>query len=255
MAKRRLLNTKFWSDNYVSNLDPSEKLLFIYLLTNPYTNISGAYEISIKQIALDTGFDKEMVEKILRRFSLDKKIFYLKGYIIVKNFIKHQELNPKVLKGVENEARNLPESIKKIVYDSLSHLNLNSNINILGETSSPVSKKNMRTYNENNHSDDDLPSMDIDSGEYITPKKPSTKKYPNAKSVFNLFGNYPKNWIINKTQLQAAENLFLERGLEQIIKALEFYKENQDKEFCPLITSPYDLDSKWSKLFSFKTRK
>lgn len=130
MAKRRIINTKFWSDNYVANLDPSEKLLFLYFLTNPYTNITGAYEISIKQIALDTGFDKEMVEKILKRFESDDKVHYLHGYIVVKNFIKHQEKNPKVEIGIVNEAKNLPEDIKKIVYDSLSYLNLNSNLNL-----------------------------------------------------------------------------------------------------------------------------
>lgn len=135
MAKRRIVNTKFWSDCYIANLDPSEKLLFLYFLTNPYTNISGAYEISIKQIALDTGFDKEMVEKIIKRFEEDDKIQYLHGYIIVKNFLKHQEYNPKVLKGVENEAQNLPNDIKNIVYDSLSYLNSNSNLN-----SNPVGK-------------------------------------------------------------------------------------------------------------------
>ncbi len=128
MAKRRLINTKFWSDGYISELSPSEKLLFIYLLTNPYTNISGAYEISLKQMALDTGFERTMVEEILERFKTDDKILYLHGYIVIKNFIKHQELNPKVLKGVENEALNLPNDIKNIVYDSLSHLNLNSNL-------------------------------------------------------------------------------------------------------------------------------
>lgn len=129
MAKRRIINTKFWSDNYISNLDPSEKLLFLYFLTNPFTNISGAYEISIKQIALDTGFDKEMVEKIIKRFEVDDRVHYLHGYIVVKNFIKHQEKNPKVILGIENEAKNLPQDIKNIVYDSLSYLNSNSNLN------------------------------------------------------------------------------------------------------------------------------
>lgn len=140
MAKRRIINTKFWSDNYISNLDPSEKLLFLYFLTNPYTNISGAYEISIKQIALDTGFDKEMVEKIIKRFKKDDKVHYMHGYIVVKNFIRHQENNPKVIIGVENEAKNLPNDIKNIVYDSLSYLNsnLNPNSNPVGEEDKPL---------------------------------------------------------------------------------------------------------------------
>ena len=69
MAKNRYIDTKFWTDTYITNLDPIEKLLFLYALTNPHTNIAGIYEISIKQIAFDTGIDKEMVEKIFQRFS------------------------------------------------------------------------------------------------------------------------------------------------------------------------------------------
>ena len=42
--KQRYVNTRFWNDTYVSSLDPIEKLLFIYLLTNEHTNISGVYE-------------------------------------------------------------------------------------------------------------------------------------------------------------------------------------------------------------------
>lgn len=129
MAKRRIINTRFWADSYISDLDPSEKLMFLYLLTNPYTNISGCYEISLKQIALDTGFDKEMVEKIIKRFEEDNKVYYRNGYVLVRNFVKHQELNHKVLKGIENEAQNLPSDLKNIVYDSLSYLNSNLNLN------------------------------------------------------------------------------------------------------------------------------
>ena len=77
MAKQRMINTKIWSDNYFEELDPTEKLLFLYFLTNIYTNICGIYEIPLKIIAVETGIDKEMVKKILQRFESDKKIFYI----------------------------------------------------------------------------------------------------------------------------------------------------------------------------------
>ena len=37
MAKTRIINTRFWIDDYTSNLDPIEKLLFLYFLTNTAT--------------------------------------------------------------------------------------------------------------------------------------------------------------------------------------------------------------------------
>ena len=113
-------------------------------------------------------------------------------------------------------------------------------------------KKNGFNYNENKPSDSYEDSVDLETGEIEA--KPQTKRYPNARQVFALFGKYPLNWKINKTQLQAAENLFAERGIEQIIKALNFIKENRDKEFFPSINSPYDMDSKWAKMIQFKKR-
>lgn len=73
MAKQRMINTRFWEDGYTANLDPIEKLLFLYFLTNTSTNICGFYEIPLKKIASDTGLDKDMVLKIIKRFTDDKK--------------------------------------------------------------------------------------------------------------------------------------------------------------------------------------
>ena len=106
-----MVNTKFWDDNYVSNLDPIEKLLFLYFLTSPLTNISGVYEIPLRRIAFDTGIDKDMVLKILSRLQEDNKIYYLDGWIYIKNFEKHQQSNPNIEKGVERALKELPDEI------------------------------------------------------------------------------------------------------------------------------------------------
>lgn len=109
------------------------------------------------------------------------------------------------------------------------------------------------SWNKKSDNDDDLPVIG-DDGE--VQKEQKVKR--NYRVVFDVFkkvnGSYPANWAINKTQQLSAENLYTERGLEQIEKALRFYNENKEHEFCPKITSPYDLDSKWSKLFSFKSK-
>jgi len=38
--KKRYISTKFWDDEFIVNLDPIEKLLFMYFLTNPLTNVA-----------------------------------------------------------------------------------------------------------------------------------------------------------------------------------------------------------------------
>lgn len=113
MAKKRYLNTKFWVDDYVVELDPTEKLLFLYLLTNQYTNICGVYELSLASMSFDTGIEKTMIKKILMRFEADNKAVYRNGWIYIKNFIKHQELNPSIKRGIEKSIKELPQNVKE----------------------------------------------------------------------------------------------------------------------------------------------
>ena len=111
MSKKRYVNTTFWRDDYISSLDPSEKLLFLYLLTCPDTTIAGVYQIPIKIIAADTGFDKDMIVKILERLERDGKVLYRDGWIAIKNFLKHQSENPSVRAGVERELVSVPQDM------------------------------------------------------------------------------------------------------------------------------------------------
>lgn len=85
----------------------------------------------------------------------------------------------------------------------------------------------------------------VSEKEYKTKEPP---KYPHSKEVFGLWGSWPRNWLLNTTQLRAAENLYEERGLDEIKDALQFIKDYGNADFFPSITSPYDLDSKWAKL-------
>lgn len=130
MSKNRYVNTNFWEDSYTANLDPSEKLIFLYLLTNSCTNIAGVYQITLKRIACDTGIDRDMVLKILERFKKDDKTDYIDGWMVIKNFIKHQNLNSHlVTKGIKNELEKVPDYIKEeigYVYDidTLSNMHL-----------------------------------------------------------------------------------------------------------------------------------
>lgn len=107
-----MINTRFWADNYISELDPTEKLLFLYLLTNEHTNMLGAYEIPIRRIAFDTGIDKHMVLKIMQRFEADLRAQYTDGYVIIYNFPKHQTYNKNMINSALASADELPESVK-----------------------------------------------------------------------------------------------------------------------------------------------
>lgn len=109
----------------------------------------------------------------------------------------------------------------------------------------------IKAYNENTHSDD-LPTVGDDG--VIEKEKPRVKHicYTIYKLFEEITGNYPLNWNVNKSQRIACENLEKEHGVEQVKKALQFYMENKEEKWCPKILSPWDLDSKWKKLYNYK---
>ncbi|MFK5981429.1 MAG: hypothetical protein QM499_00830 [Flavobacteriaceae bacterium] len=112
MAKLRSLNTEIWSDTWFENLNPTEKLLFIYLITNNKTNMLGIYEASIKRISFDTGIEKEMVSKALEGFERVKKVKYKENHIILINYLKHQNYNPNMMKSAIETFNNLPKQFE-----------------------------------------------------------------------------------------------------------------------------------------------
>lgn len=117
MEKLRSVNTKFWNDTFIETLDSKEKLLFLYLLTNPLANILGIYEISLNRISFDTGITIESIEKGLKGFESAGKVYYLDGFIILSNFQKNQKMNTNMIKGATELFIKLPNRVKTLVLD------------------------------------------------------------------------------------------------------------------------------------------
>ena len=66
MAIYRNVSMTFWTDSKVSdNFLPEEKYMFLYLFTNPHTNLCGCYEVSRKQIAYEMGYSVQKVNSLL----------------------------------------------------------------------------------------------------------------------------------------------------------------------------------------------
>lgn len=111
MAIYRNVNITFWTDTKVSDdFSPEDKYFMLYCLTNNYTNLCGCYEISIKQMSRDTGYNEETIEKLLERFKdIHKVIFYNKENkeLLIKNWYKYnwtksEKLDKPLLKEIES---------------------------------------------------------------------------------------------------------------------------------------------------------
>lgn len=123
-----MFSTAFWEDAWISELDATEKYFYIYLFTNPRSNIIGFFQLPERRICFDTGLSPEIVKTLLKKFQDDyKKIHYDHEWVFVKNKIKFQNLNnSKIKKGVLNIFNNINNDRFKIAFiDNLFELNYN----------------------------------------------------------------------------------------------------------------------------------
>lgn len=62
----------FWTDSKImDDFSPEEKLMYLYLMTNPHTNLCGCYEISFRQMSFETGFAMKQTKTLVK--SLESK--------------------------------------------------------------------------------------------------------------------------------------------------------------------------------------
>jgi hypothetical protein len=111
MSKLRSVSTGFWSDPLIEELTPNEKLLFLYLITNEKTNMLGIYESSIKKISFETGIVQNDIETILKRLEGLNRIKRLGNWILLVNYMKHQNYNPNMKKSAIAIFDNLPNDL------------------------------------------------------------------------------------------------------------------------------------------------
>ena len=112
MSKLRSVATAFWSDPFIESLTPTEKLLFLYLITNEKTNMLGIYETSINKICFETGIDKNSINKSIELFESAGKIRYINNHIILLKFLKHQNFNTNMKISAIRLFNTLPENIR-----------------------------------------------------------------------------------------------------------------------------------------------
>lgn len=93
MAKYRQIHVTFWQDTFVLDLTPEEKYFYLYLMTNSKTTACGIYELPKKVMEMETGYNRETVEKLLTRFIEYGKVLYSDKTkeIYLTNWIKFNE--------------------------------------------------------------------------------------------------------------------------------------------------------------------
>lgn len=88
--KTRILQTKFWDDNFIFSLSPLEKLIFLYYLTNSKVNIIHCYECPDGQVISSIGVSIGVLKKAQDKFRQAGKIDFYNGYVKLLNAKKYE---------------------------------------------------------------------------------------------------------------------------------------------------------------------
>lgn len=198
MKKLRSINTKFWDDTWVVDLNPNEKLIWLYLLTNPLTNLIGVYEISLKKIQFDTGLESfESVSKAFERFERDKKAYYFQNFVILVNFYSNQSFNSNMLVGAKKEFDLLPNSIKNMILgkDLKGFQRLSKGLQILRKVEVEVEVEYEDEYEKTTTTtrDENFEKFESEVQLYFKKNVPAGFDYMNESKRFIQI-NELKNW-------------------------------------------------------------
>lgn len=216
MDVKRCINVRMWSDSWFEGLPPDFKLVWVYLLTNEYTNMLGVYELSLKRIAYDTGLDKETLSKAFEAFAKDSKAFYLfDKWVVLPNFLKNQSLNPNMLKSAMQIYRNLPKELKEIVlfdgsqttrleivkpFQSLSKDSetLSKDCQTLSEKEIEkeieIEKENIRSLNQTSLSDSHESDAEFVEVEEVEEFKPNNREKNNYTAIVQMYNEICKSF-------------------------------------------------------------
>lgn len=123
---KRMISSDMWSDKIFEGLGCKEKLLFIYLITSPYTSQAGIGQVTDKRIADDTDLDRKEIPDIM--MNLAGLVERQKEWFWVKNFLSHQGQNPSFCLSAIKYAEKTPffEKVKVIAESMIENFELRS---------------------------------------------------------------------------------------------------------------------------------
>jgi hypothetical protein len=206
MAIYRHVHTSFWQDGFVLDLTPEEKYFYIYLMTNSKTNQIGCYELPKRVIEIETGYNRETVDKLLDIFIHKKKILYCSETkeILVLNWHKYNwSKSPKVANCIKKEYQCITnDEFKNIIKPLLieygyciDSLSIDLGEKLKTKNQKLKTKKDIKEYA---HSSQALTQNDFEIFWSIYPRKVSKK--PAGK----IYARLISQGIDNKTLIDGA---------------------------------------------------
>lgn len=116
--KTRIVQTKFWDDPIVLELDAKEKLLFIFFLTCTKNNLSGIFEMTDYEILFLTGLKKIELTAAKQKLEETKRVAFYGNWISVLNSKKYNNYE-----SYEKHKDAYTKEVSSIPKEVLEHIN------------------------------------------------------------------------------------------------------------------------------------
>lgn len=113
----RAIHLQFWSDPKVAKLSPNATLIFLYLISNSESNVSGIYNLPFVLIWAQTKISEGQGKECLRELQqLGLVEFDFESQVVwVKNMQKHQARGEKIDRHIANHLKTIHS--KRLVAD------------------------------------------------------------------------------------------------------------------------------------------
>lgn len=223
MAIYRNVSLSFWEDiKIVDDFTPEDRYFYLYLLTNPHTNLLGCYQVSFKQMINETGYNKDTIEKIIDRMVNIHNVIIFDNEtneIFIKNWYKYNwTRSEKLLKKVEKLIEYIKsEELKKHLEKILIQYRVSIGYPYTMDTSVSVSVSDSVTDILNNNN-----KLIELFNEYLLYRKEN--KLSNSKTVINDLLSFLKDY--NNKDKEKIIKEAIKKGWKEFYPPRKEVKEN-----------------------------
>ena len=225
MANYRQIHVSIWKDEWFLDLEPDQKLLFIYLFSNDLTSLSGIYKIAKKVIAFETGLELKYVIDTLSKFEKDGRVYYRDGMVWVKHLRKyHSYTSSKVLTRVDNDLAEIPDCSLKQEYISYYQQDISYRYDIDTESYKIKEKENKKKIEKEDEKESDI---------FVVYRSEIGALTPSIADKINCaLEDYSEEWICEAIKIAAANNKRSWGYAEAILKRwqVEGFKTSNHKQ-------------------------
>lgn len=236
MAVYRQVYITFWQDEFILELTPEEKYFYLYLMTNSKTSQCGIYQLPIKVMEMELGYNRDTIIKLIERFEQYGKIAYDESTkeVALVNWLKFNPINNiNIQKCVEKELQGIKSDFLKEKYNPL-----------ISPLQTPCKKKEKEKTKEKEEEKEQ------------TDKKKNKKKPANADFI-ELFSSYTTN-----ANLIEALSAFVEmrvsikkkpteRAMKMILNKLDKLTSSDEEKILILERS---ILKNWTDVYELKTQ-